>query len=220
MEKDLKAQNVASLIAIYFGAFLLICLVEWGMKDAFALTAQLAERAFVMAIITAFGAVLSNVFPNSVKHSLVFLRFNNVLPGHRCIRICKKDARFSLEDLKKRWPELFVRDMPESAQNSYWYKEIYFPSRNDPEVLQAHRRFLLYRDAASGLFIFLIGLLIWSVLSAQVSLPSLGPWSLLVLAGAVLLLIQAGRQSGNQMVANAVAVRLMRKVKAAPKGTT
>ena len=209
MEKDLKAQNVASMTAIYVGTFLLLGLVEWGTKVTFALTAQLAERAFVMATITSFGAVLSNFLPNSVKHPLVFLRFHNVLPGHRCKRICKKDPRFSMEDLEKRWPELFVQDMQESAQNSYWYKEIYSPARNDPEVIQAHRSFLLSRDAASGLFILLIGLSVWHVLSVHVSLPSLGPWSLLVLAGVILLLIQAGRQSGNRMVANAVAVRLM-----------
>ena len=209
MEKDLKAQNVASMTAIYVGTFLLLGLVEWGTSVTFALTAQLAEKEFVMATITSFGAVLSNFLPNSVKHPLVFLRFHNVLPGHRCKRICKKDPRFSMEDLEKRWPELFVQDRQESAQNAYWYKEIYSSARNDPEVIQAHRSFLLSRDAASGLFILLIGLSVWHVLSVHVSLPSLGPWSLLVLAGVILLLIQAGRQSGNRMVANAVAVRLM-----------
>ena len=209
MEKDLKAQNVASMAAIYVGTFLLLGLVEWGTSVTFARTAQLAEKEFVMATITSFGAVLSNFLPNSVKHPLVFLRFHHVLPGHRCKRICKKDPRFSMEDLENRWPELFVQDMQESAQNSYWYKEIYSPARNDPEVIQAHRSFLLSRDAASGLFILLIGLSVWHVLSVHVSLPSLGPWSLLVLAGVILLLIQAGRQSGNRMVANAVAVRLM-----------
>ena len=209
MKKDLKAQNVVSLGSIYLGAFLLVVSVEWGMKAVFALTAQLEEQAFVVAAITVFGAVLSNVFPNSVKHSLVFLRFRNVLPGHRCKSICKKDPRLSVEYLEHRWPELFVQDMHESAQNSYWYKEIYLPARNAPEVLQAHRSFLLYRDAASGLFILMIALLVWRVLTPHVSLPSLGPWSLLVLAGVILLLSQAGRQSGNRMVANAVAVRLM-----------
>ena len=209
MEKDLKAQNIASLTAIYLGTFLLAAFIEWGMKATFVLTAQLAEKAFVMAAITSFGAVLSNFLPNSVKHPLVFLRFRNVLPGHRCKRICKKDPRFSVEDLKKRWPELFVEDMPESAQNSYWYKEIYLPARNAPAVLQAHRSFLLFRDAASGLFILLIGLLIWRVLAAHISLPFLGPWSLLVLAGIILLLGQASRQSGNRMVANAIAEGFM-----------
>ena len=101
MEKDLKAQNVASMAAIYVGTFLLLGLVEWGTSVTFARTAQLAEKEFVMATITSFGAVLSNFLPNSVKHPLVFLRFHHVLPGHRCKRICKKDPRFSMEDLEK-----------------------------------------------------------------------------------------------------------------------
>ena len=101
-----------------------------------------------------------------------------------------------------------IQDIEESAQNAYWYREIYSPVKNTPEVLQAHRSFLLYRDAASGLFIFLIGLLVWPVIAVLVSLPSPGVWSLLLLVGVILLLGQAGRQSGERMVTNAAAVGL------------
>ena len=208
VEKDLKAQNFTSLAAIYVGTFVLVAVVQWGVEDVFALTAQLAKQASVMAAITSFGAALSNFLPNSLKHTLVFLRFRNVLPGHRCEQICKKDPRLSVEYLEDRWPELFVQDMQEGDQNSYWYRRIYSSARNAPEVLQAHRSFLLYRDAAAGLFVLMIGLLIWRVLAVHVSLPSLGPWSLVLLIGVICLLTQAGRQSGNRMVANAAAVGL------------
>ena len=161
-----------------------------------------------MATITVFGGLLSNILPNSVKHTLIFFRLYNALPGHRCQKICTKDPRLSLKHLQKKWPDLFVQDMAKSAQNSYWYKEIYFPVRNAPEVLQAHRSFLLYRDAASGLFIFMVGLLIWRCLTVYISLSSPSLWSLIPLLGVILTLILAGRQSGNRMVANAVVVRL------------
>ena len=208
VEKDLKTQNIASLTAIYGGTFFLVALVHWGAEEVFAITTRLAKQACVMAAITSFGAVLSNFLPNSVKHILVFFRFCNVLAGHRCKTLCKKDPRLSVEHLEKRWPELFVQDIEESAQNSYWYREIYSPVKNAPEVLQAHRSFLLYRDAASGLFILLIGLLVWPVIAVLVSLPSPGVWSLLLLVGVILLLGQAGRQSGERMVTNAAAVGL------------
>ena len=55
--------------------------------------------------------------------------------------------------------------MDESEQNAYWYKEIYRPVRNSPEVLQSHRSFLLFRDAASGLFILLARLVVVASLS-------------------------------------------------------
>ena len=211
MEKDLKAQNVASLAAIYIGTFFLITLAHWSVEEVFAFTARLTKQAIVMAVITGFGGVLSNFLPNSVKHILVFFRFRNVLPGHRCKEICKKDPRLSVDDLENKWPELFTQDMEESAQNAYWYREIYSPVRNTPEVLQAHRNFLLYRDAVSGLFILLIGLLAWSSLVAHISLPSVGSLSLLLLIGVILLLAQSGRQSGNRMVANAAAVGVMER---------
>ncbi len=208
MEKELKTQNNASLRAVYAGIFLLVALVHWGVEEAFTITAQLAGQVGGVAIISVFGAMLSDSLPDSVKDRLVFLRFRNALPGHRCGTLCKKDSRLSSERLGNRWPELFAQGMEESAQNVYWYNEIYTPVKNAPEVLQAHRSFLLYRDAASGLFLLLIGLLVWRVVAAFVSLPSPGVWSLLLLAGVILLLCLAGRQSGNRMVTNAAAVAL------------
>ena len=102
-EKELKTQNVVSLTAIYFGVLLLVVAVEWGMKEAFAVTVKLASQATLTAAITAFGAVLSNYLPNSLKHALVFFRFRNALPAHRCRRICSADPRLSKHLLQVRW---------------------------------------------------------------------------------------------------------------------
>ena len=209
MEKDLKTQNTVPLTSIYIVTLFLLALVQWGIDEAFAFTELLEKQAYITAVISIFGAVLSNILPNSVKHILVFFRFRNVLPGHRCKAICDKDTRLSMEYLKYKWPDLFSQDMVESAQNAYWYKEIYSPVRNTPEVLQAHRNFLLYRDAVAGLFILMIGLLAWRCLATLVSVPSIGPWSLLLLVGIIFLLAQAGRQSGIRMVTNSVAVGVM-----------
>ena len=212
VEKELKTQNVVPLTAMYFGTLLLVVAVEWGAKEALAVTVQLASQATLAAAITALSAILSNYLPNSLKHALVFFRFRNALPAHRCRKICSADPRLSEHLLQVKWPELFMQDMPECAQNAYWYKEIYFPSRNAPQVLQAHRTFLLCRDAASGLFVLVVGLLIWAVLSKYTALPSTGAWSLIVPLAAMLLLIQAARQSGTRMVANAAAIGLATKV--------
>ena len=208
MEKDLKAQNVTPLAAIYVGTSVLLALVHWSMEEVFAFTTQLAQHAFVVAAITSFSAVLSNFTPNTLKHSLVFLRFRNALAGHRCKQICTNDPRLATKDLETKWPRLFAQDMDASAQNAYWYREVYAPVRDAPEVLQAHRSFLLYRDASSGLFILLVGLLVWRAIAVHLSLPSVGVWSLVLLLGIVSVLGQASRQSGNRMVANAAAAAL------------
>ena len=210
MEKDLKTQNVPSLTAIYVGALMLVAFVHWSVEEVFDFSLQLGQQTLLVAAITTFGGVLSNFLPNTMKHPLVYMRFHNVLSGHRCRRICTRDTRLRLEDLERKWPELFKRGMKEVDQNAYWYREIYRPVRNDPEVLQAHRSFLLYRDAAAGLSVLVLGLTLWSAASEAVPLPSVSIWSLFGVFGLVLLLCQAARQSGDRMVANAVAVTLGR----------
>ena len=70
--------------------------------------------------------------------------------------------------------------MDEKEQNAYWYKEIYRPVRNEPEVLQAHRSFLLFRDAAAALFLLLLGLLFWTVLGETVAVQSVSMWSTVI----------------------------------------
>ena len=209
MEKDLKAQNLSSLTAIYLGAFVLLAMIHWSVEEVFEVSARLAQQTFVVAAVTSFSAVLSNILPNYVKHPLVYFRIRNVLSGHRCKHICLKDPRLFSADLDRKWPELFLQNMKESEQNAYWYKKIYRPVRNSPEVLQSHRSFLLFRDAASGLFILLVGLWLWRALAEWISFPSLGVSSLVILAGVILVLCQAARQSGDRMVANAVAVALV-----------
>lgn len=210
MEKDLKARNVPSLTAIYAGTLLLVALVHWSVEEVFDFSLRFGQQTLLVAAITSFGGVLSNFLPNSIKHPLVYMRFCNVLSGHRCRRICMRDARLRLEDLERKWPELFERGMKEVDQNAYWYREIYRPVRNAPEVVQAHRSFLLYRDAAAGLLVLALGLVSWRVASEVISLPSVSIWSLVGVVGLALLLCQAARQSGDRMVANAVAVTLDR----------
>ena len=117
MEKSLKAQNAVSLASIYVGAFAILDSVQWGTQEAVALTAWLA-KAGVLAAVSSFAGVVSHLRPNSVKHAIVFLRLHDVLPGHRCRAICKSDPRFRMDDLKRRWPELFAKEMQESDQNS------------------------------------------------------------------------------------------------------
>lgn len=211
MEKDLKSQNLVPMTAIYAGAFVLLASVHWGAEKAFELSNQLLQNGLVGMVITAFGGVLSNFLPNAAKHALVYFRFRHSLPGHRCKLVCKKDPRISFERLEQQWPQLFAEEMDPRSQNSFWYSEIYWPVRNVPEVRQAHRSFLLYRDAASGLVVLLIALLLSSAAAPRLPLPSVGGWSFLLLVGMVLLLCQAARQSGNRMVTNAVTVAAMMK---------
>ena len=208
MEKDLKAQNSMSLTAMYVGTFLLLGLVHWGVEDVFAISRILAEQVLIIGVITVFGGLLSNILPNNIKHMLVYWRLKNVLSGHRCRKLCTKDPRLNSNDLEKKWPILFLHEMEESEQNSYWYTGIYFPMKNKPQVVQAHRSFLLYRDVAVGQYLLLLNLLLWMLVGEVASVPSLSIWTALVLAGMCVLLSLAAQQSGDRMVVNAVVMAL------------
>ena len=208
MEKDLKAQNGWPLTAMYVGTLLLVAAVHWGLEEVFRFSLQLGEQVLVVAAITAFGGVLSNFLPNGIKHPLVYWRFRNVLSGYRCRSICEKDPRLLSDDLKGRWPRLFGHEMKENEQNAYWYKVIYRPVRNAPEVLQAHRSFLLFRDAAAGLFLLLVGILLWKLVGEAAPVQSVSIWAAVIVAGMFVFVSQAARQSGDRMVANAVVVAL------------
>ena len=208
MERDLKAQNAKALTAMYVGTFLLLGLVHCGVEDMFTISRKLGEQALLVGAITVFGGLLSNILPNNIKHMLVYWRFKNVLSGHRCRKLCVKDPRLNLNDLKKKWPKLFLHDLEESEQNNYWYRDIYSPMENKPQVVQAHRSFLLYRDVAVGQYVLLLCLLLWMLVGEVASVPSLSIWTALVLAGMCVLLSRAAKQSGDRMVVNAVVVAL------------
>ena len=208
MEKDLKTQNIPPLTALYVGTFLLLSFVHWSVEEVFAVSLQLGQQVLMVGAIATFGAALSHFLPNNVKHPLVYFRVRNALSGHRCTHICKRDPRLRSDDLERKWPALFSCDMNEREQNAYWYNEIYRPVRDSHEVMQAHRNFLLFRDGASGLFVLSLGLLLWKGAAARISLPSLSVWSLVILAGVILVLCQAAKQSGDRMVVNSVAVAI------------
>ncbi len=208
MEKDLKAQNAWPLTAMYVGTLLLTASVHWGVEKVFTFSLELGEQVLVVAAITAFGGVLSNFLSNHLKHPLVYWRFRNVLSGHRCRSICERDPRLLSGDLQRKWPLLFLDEMTENEQNTYWYRDVYRPVRNEPEVLQAHRSFLLFRDAAAGLFLLFLGLLLWKLIGETIPVQSVSIWSMVIPVGMFVLVSQAARQSGDRMVANAVAVAL------------
>ena len=207
-ERDLKTQNIYWLAAIYATTLGLVSLVHWTVEEVFTISVRLGQQALVVAAITGFAGMLSNFLPNSVKHGLVYFRVTRVLPGHRCKRLCTRDPRLTVTVLERMWPDLFLGHVDESNQNAYWYKEIYRPVRNSPEVLQAHRSFLMFRDAASGLFVLLIGLLLWRALAQIAPLAPVSLWSSVIVGLVVLLFCQAAQQSGNRMVTNAVAVAI------------
>ena len=72
-------------------------------------------------------------------------------------------------------------------------------------MLQAHRSFLLYRDACSGLLLILLITIGWALLGSSEFIGEIKPVVFLIQAALTILSLVAARIAGNRFVINAVA---------------
>lgn len=203
-EKNLKDANKASLAGILVGTIVVVALIQVGLKEVNDAYTALKDLGLV-AGLTIVANILASLLPADFKHKLVFLRFSDVLPGHRSKELCLTDPRLDNDTLAGRWPELFNDDMPPSKQNSFWYGKIYSPVKDTNEVKQAHRSFLLYRDALSGIFLLLLTIICWHLLAPDLPIASPSPWIYLFLLVTSFLMMFTAQNAGKRMVVNAAA---------------
>ena len=120
---------------------------------------KLAEDAIVAPLILALFYILvtllSGLIDSTTKERLVFLRWNDVLPGCRAFsKHMYEDPRIDPEIIEK---NNGVLPTESSKQNSLWYR-IYKKYQNEQPILDAHRNFLLMRDLCGIHLICSIGL--------------------------------------------------------------
>lgn len=204
-EIDLKKDNVAPLTALVTFSVLAIGLVELGL-DSLSAGWAAARDIGMVACTGVLAALLSNIVSRQTKHRLVFLRWKHPDAGYRCRELCERDPRLNAETLKSEWPQLFADSMPESDQNSYWYQNIFKGVQNHLPVLQAHRSFLLYRDALVVFLLMMMSSVLWKLFGSFIDLPFEISWiSVVILFAFVFLTNMAARSSGNRLVCNSVA---------------
>lgn len=155
-------------------------------------------------VLSVVFVLLANILPQGLKHKLVFTRLTNELPACRADALCKKDSRLEFEKIKVRWPEVFSDEIDGSTRNSRWYQQIYKTVKNTNEVLQAHRSFLLYRDAFSGQLLIFIMTLLWALFGSADAIGVIKPSVFAVQIILIVLSLVAARVSGNRLVTNAV----------------
>lgn len=207
MGKDLKRENAAALSTILLATFASVALIEVGLDWILNNVGQLSEIG-VAALGTVLAGLLANILPAGLKHAIVFVGYRHALPGHRCNRLCAKDARIDLSLAAQRWPRLFSEQTPDSERNPIWYREIYKPIKDDPAVRQSHRAFLLYRDAVAAVTLLFLAAVFFQLFSNWTPVRDLSIWSILFLFAEDLALLTAARAAGNRMTVNAVAIAL------------
>jgi len=199
-KKSLKSQNIIPLSGIV-GACLLIswCIVYGieGLDDYIGFVSELGGSAFILVI----SAWLANILPAEIKHKIVFFRYTNSLPGHRFMRLIKKDSRIDLEKVATKYSFVEGKKYSAKEQNKIWYNDIYIPNQDHLLISNAHKSFLLYRDASSVVILMSVFILTINLYQDQIS-----PIFAVVLIIEGVMLSIAANSLGERFVTTAVAV--------------
>lgn len=207
--QNLKDKNKLSLVGLMGAPLLLSLVLQVGIDDAKGTIEYFAAAAGLSALVGVVLMMFSDVLPQTFKHKLVFLRFRNELPGHRCDKLCFAEPRLEADKLKTSWYHVFGSEIPKEMRNGLWYQHIYKPVMNEPQVQSAHQKFLLYRDATAGSLIILLLLVAWAW--SGLNLPYIGelhPWVIGIQAFFIICTLSGAQSYGNRMVVNATVIRI------------
>lgn len=207
-ERSLKSLNMKWLVLLAAADVLFVVLfVAPILLNDLTLTQIGIGRIFATTVMPVVVLLIVNVPPHDVKSMLVYWKPLGVLPG--CEAFTKygpRDPRIDMAALKK---NVGVLPTDSSGQNSKWYR-LYKQVSTEPEVLEAHKLFLMYRDMA----VLSLPLVLLVPLSLRVASASTS--TLVVAAGlfAVQYLLAAlsARWSGIRLVCNVLAIHSARKI--------
>jgi hypothetical protein len=157
--QKLKDQNrwqlwliIAVNAVVFYGACQWETFELSGLKAALAGAANLLPVGLAIVVTTVANGLLSS----PMKDRLVFLRWHQVLPGHRAFSVyAKADPRIDFTRLQRACGNKIPTEPKD--ENSLWYR-FYLELQDVPAVQQVHRDFLLLRDYTGLAALFLIGL--------------------------------------------------------------
>ncbi len=199
---SLKTQNLPTLalvmiaqVAVAYG--LSNPEIDWAGLNLFS------PDTVIVTLIIVFASLFSSLLPASIKHQLVFLRLNNVLPGHRFLHLAAHDPRIDLLALQHKVMPLMPINAEEQVQNRVWYQHIYQPLQHAPLVREAHKAFLLWRDSMVVSLIIAVTLALGFV-ALPVVAAAFSPYSPLVSVLFAMSSALAAHHHGKRMVTNAV----------------
>lgn len=207
-ERSLKSLNMKWLVLLAAADVLFVLLfVAPDLLNEVTLTQIGIGRVLITTMMPVVVLLIVNVLPHDVKSMLVYWKPLGVLPG--CEAFTKygpRDPRIDMAALKKN-----VGALPTEStdQNSKWYK-LYKQVPNEPEVQEAHKLFLMYRDMAV-LSLPLVALVPLSLNVAGASNSTLALAACLFVVQYLLTAFSA-RWSGIRFVCNVMAIHSARKI--------
>ena len=132
--------TIAANVAVLFAFAQYHSVSTTGVSGLIAGATNLVPLTLALILTTVANGLLSD----ETKTRLVFLRWRNVLPGHRAFSVfAVTDTRVDLEGLRK----LIGKEWPTDpdAENRMWYR-LFKEIENDPAVLYSHGEYLFTRD--------------------------------------------------------------------------
>ena len=207
-ERSLKSLNMKWLVLLAAADVLFVLLfVAPDLLSGVTLTQIGVGRVLITTVMPILVLLIVNVLPHDVKSMLVYWKPLGVLPGCEAFtKYSPRDPRIDMAALKKNVGALPTES---TEQNSKWYK-LYKQVPNEPEVQEAHKLFLMYRDMAV-LSLPLAGLVPLSLNVAGASNSTLALAAGLFVFQYLLTALSA-RWSGIRFVCNVLAIHSTRKI--------
>jgi hypothetical protein len=195
---SLKTKNLP-----YLGAVLAADALAAGFVLQFSGSGPFIEQASryattgVAAVVA--GLILSWLLPAQFKATLVYWRITHVLPGHRAFsELAPADERIDMRVLRQRLGKLPIDP---KKQNRLWYPMLKKHEKNDEGVAENHQRSLFFRDASATSVVLAVVALAAAAMASDLGLVFLAT----ALAVQYLVLMVAGRTSGERLVQNVLA---------------
>lgn len=213
-ERSLKSLNMKWLVMLAVTDVLAVLFfVAPEIIKGASLTQVGIGRVLTTTVMPVVVLLIVNVLPHNVKSMFVYWKPFGVLPGTEAFtKYGSADPRIDMTALKKN-----VGALPADPreQNSKWYK-LYKQVATEPEVAEAQKLFLMYRDmAVMSLELVVLLPVVLLVVGAESPVPWLaaGLFFLQYLVAAF-----SARWSGIRFVCNVLAIHSSRKI-AAPKAS-
>jgi len=201
-KRSLKSLNMKWLVLLAVADVLVVLFfVAPELVKGASLTQVGVGRVLTTTVMPVVVLLIVNVLPHDVKSSLVYWKPLGVLPGTEAFtKYGPADPRIDMAVLEK---NIGTLPTSPSEQNTMWYK-LYKQVADEPEVAEAHKLFLMYRDMA---VISLAWVILVPVALFVVGVASPGWW---ITAGLFLLqyfvTALSSRWSGIRFVCNVLAI--------------
>ena len=210
-ERSLKSLNMKWLALLAAADVLFVLLfVAPELLSGVTMTQIGIGRLLTTPMMPVIVLLLVNVLPHDVKSMLVYWKPLGILPGFEAFTLHgPRDSRIDMVALKKNVGALPTEP---TEQNTKWYK-LYRLVPNEPEVFEAHKLFLMYRDMA------VLSLPLVAVVPLSLNVAGAPALTLALAVGLFatqyMLTALSARWSGIRFVFNVLAIHSARKITAA-----